>query len=382
MSLNLPKPIITEIETAETGRKDSCKPEMSRAALFNRSGEAFQLPSFKLPQLATGEVLVKVHCATICGSDVHTWAGHRIEPTPCVLGHEIVGTIIALGESVPPDLKGEDLDIGDRITWTLAASCGDCFYCNHDLPQKCENLVKYGHTAATAGRELLGGFADYCLLTSGTGIIKVPATLPDELAAPANCAVATAAACCRLAGSLDGASVVVLGSGVLGLFACALARSQGADEVIACDLTAGREELARGFGAGHFSPPDQVVATTHELTEGRGADVAIELSGSSLAVAQALEILRIGGTAVIAGTASPCAPVALDPQSLIRRMLTIRGLHNYAPRDLVTAIDFLANHASKLPLKQLHGGSFRLADIDLAFATAAAKPGTRVAVIP
>jgi alcohol dehydrogenase len=300
-----------------------------------------------------------------------------------VLGHEIVGTIIAFGDASPPrDLRGGPLALGDRVTWTLAASCGNCFFCRHDLPQKCEELVKYGHTEAVAGRDLLGGFADCCLLAAGTGIVKVPATLPDELAAPANCAVATVAACYRLAGPLDGAVVAVIGCGVLGLFACAMARALGAAEVIACDVAAARETIARDFGAGHFAAPGDLVAVACAVTAGRGADVVIELSGASTGVAAAIEVLRTGGTAVIAGTTTPCQPVALDPHQLMRRMLTIHGLHNYAPRDLVAAMDFLENHAASLPLARLHGGSFPLAEIDRAFAAAAAHPGTRVAVIP
>jgi alcohol dehydrogenase len=300
-----------------------------------------------------------------------------------VLGHEIIGVIDALGEGTPLiDLRGARLRVGDRVTWTLMAACGSCFFCRHDLPQKCESLVKYGHTKALPGRELSGGFADYCLLKPGTGIIRVPDSLPDALAAPANCAVATVAACCRMAGPLDSAVVAVIGCGVLGAIACAMARSLGAAEVIACDVAAQRESAARSFGAGHFTTPDGLAPLARDLSAGRGADVVIELSGASPAVAAAIEVLRVGGTAVIAGTTTPCAPVSLDPHQLMRRMLTIRGLHNYAPCDLVAAMDFLESYADSLPFEELDGGSFSLAEIDLAFAAAATRSGRRVAVLP
>jgi len=354
-----------------------------RASLFERHGEAFRLSRVSLPQPAAGEVLVRVTCATICGSDVHTWAGRRNEPTPCVLGHEIIGRIESFGDDAPArDLRGDPLNVGDRVTWTLAASCGTCFFCLHELPQKCEQLVKYGHMEAVPGRELMGGFADYCLLAAGTGIIKVPAALPDELAAPANCAVATVAACCRLAGPLTGAVVAVIGCGVLGIIACAMVRALGAAEIIACDVAGDREPLARAFGAGHFTAPAELAPLARQLSAGRGADVVIELCGASSAVATAIEVLRVGGTAVIAGMTTPCEPVTLDPHQLMRRMLTIRGLHNYVPRDLVAAVDFLEEHAASLPFSRLHGGSFRLEEIDRAFRIAAASPGTRIAVIP
>ncbi len=357
--------------------------EQARAALFDRHGDAFRMSRFLVPRPEAGEVLVRVTCSTICGSDVHTWAGRREEPSPCVLGHEIVGFIDAMGDGPPLfDLRGAPLRVGDRVTWTLMASCGACFFCRHDLPQKCERLVKYGHTKALPGRELSGGFADYCLLKPGTGIIRVPDALPDSLAAPANCAVATVAACCRVAGPLDGAVVAVIGCGVLGVIACAMARSLGAAEVIACDVAPQREAAAHSFGAGHFTTPDGLGPLARDLSAGRGADVVIELSGASPAVALAIEALRVGGTAVIAGTTTPCEPVALDPHQLMRRMLTIRGLHNYAPCDLVAAMDFLESHATSLPFHQLDGGSFSLAEIDLAFAAAATRSGRRVAVLP
>jgi alcohol dehydrogenase len=242
--------------------------------------------------------------------------------------------------------------------------------------------MKYGHVAVTPGREFTGGFADFCMLAPGTGIVRVPDSLPDAVAAPANCAVATVAAACRLAGPLDGAVVAVIGCGVLGRYACAMARALGAAQVIGCDLAGDRRDRTLAFGAGYFVNPDGLVALCQSLTGGRGADVAFELSGASSAVALAIKALRTGGTAVIAGTTTPCPPVELNPHLMMRRMLTLRGLHNYAPRDLVAAIDFLAEHARRLPLESLDGGRFRLEEIDAAFREASNMPGTRVAVVP
>ena len=343
----------------------------------------FEMRSFKVPVPGPGEVLIKVNCGTICGSDVHTWAGRRVEPTPCILGHEITGRIVSFGENVTRlDLRGDELEEGDRVTWTLAASCGECFFCRHELPQKCESLFKYGHAAIRPGYEFSGGFAEYCLLTPGTGMIRVPDHLSDELAATANCAVATVAAALRVAGPVRGATVAVIGCGVLGLFACAMARFLGAAKVIGCDIHPERESVSTRFGANHFAIPSELPKLARDITAGRGADFAIELSGSSSAVSTALDSLRTGGTAVIAGTTTPGEPVPLDANNLMRRMLTVTGLHNYAPEDLVSAIDFLADTTDRFPFEALHGGSFKLADLEQAFATAASRPGMRISVIP
>ncbi len=353
------------------------------AAIFSGQGQPFRLEEFPVPKPGPGEVLVEITCSTICGSDLHTWHGRRQEPTPCVLGHEIVGRIVAFGAKTPRvDLRGEALTEGDRITWTIAASCGDCFFCRRGLPQKCEHLFKYGHNAIAPGREFSGGFAECCILTVGTGIVKLPDSLSDALAAPANCAVSTVAAAMRLAGPLEGSTVTVLGCGVLGMNAVAMARFLGAEKVIACDIVPGRSGIAGRFGATHFTTPATLFETTRDLTDGRGTDIAFEFSGASTAVSAAISATRTGGTAVIAGITTPGSEVKLDANDLVRRMLTIRGLHNYGPGDLVSAVDFLSAGADGLPFAELAGGEFALREIERAFNDSSSRPGLRTALIP
>src|SRR5689334_9209261 len=130
----------------------------TRAMVFTGAGEPLQPRDFHLPEPQGEEIRVQVTCCTLCGSDLHTFAGHRTTPTPTILGHEIIGTISAFGpDAEPKDYHGVPLHLGDRVTWSLAASCGDCFYCENDLPQKCERLFKYGHEALRPGHELSGG---------------------------------------------------------------------------------------------------------------------------------------------------------------------------------------------------------------------------------
>ncbi len=122
----------------------------------------------------------------------------------------------------------------------------------------------------------------------------------------------------------------------------------------------------------------QVAAVTH----GRGADVVLELAGVSSSVAAGLALVRTGGTLVLAGTVAPGATVALDPEQVVRRMLTIRGVHNYHPRDLGTALDFLAGPGRGFPFATLIAGEYSLEQAEQAFAQAQAHPGLRIAVIP
>ncbi len=358
---------------------------VGHAAVFHGPGEPLAVQAFPIPELKPGEVLVRVLCTTICASDLHTIHGRRSGPCPCVLGHEIVGTIAALGPDAPCiDLAGQPLVFGSRVTWTIAASCGTCLFCQRGLPQKCESVFKYGHAAIEQGRRFSGGYAEYCVLVPGTGLLVLPSTLPDALAATANCTTSTVAASLRLLAvttALQDSAVLVLGAGALGLTACAMLRAAGASEVICCDTDPVRAERALTFGATRTLLPAEL-PTLQEGPTPRGVDAALEFSGSSEAVAAAIAALRVGGTAILAGTVLPCPPVSLDPELVVRRMLTIRGLHNYAPEDLVAAVRFLDSAQHRYPLRTLVAESYPLAAINEAFAAATLRPGFRIAVCP
>ena len=141
------------------------------------------------------------------------------------------------------------------MVWSVAAACGKCFYCTHDLPQKCTDLFKYGHSALTASHGPAGGLATHCHLRPGTALVTVPPELPDEAAAPAMCATATAAAAMRAGGEIGPGGVVLLfGLGLLGLTACAMASVAGMTVIaVLCffaglildTVTRGRREVRR-----------------------------------------------------------------------------------------------------------------------------------------
>lgn len=357
----------------------------TRAAVFTGPNQPFELRRLPVPVPREAELLVRVTCCTLCGSDLHTYSGRRAGPVPAVLGHEILGRVERFGATAPRrDLLGQTLREGDRVTWTLAASCGDCFYCTHALPQKCERLFKYGHEPFDTTHALSGGLADYCLLAPGTGIVRLPDTLPDCVACPVNCATATVAAALRTAGGCAEQAVLVQGAGMLGLTACALARQAGAVAVVCTEIRADRLAQATRFGATHAVPAGggELRDTVHEVTAGRGVDLALELTGAAAAHEAGLPLLRIGGRYVWVGAVAPTGPVAVNPETLVRRLLTIHGVHNYTPADLVTAVQFLTEHAAAWPFAELVSHSYRLEEVDEAFRQATATSAVRVAVVP
>jgi D-arabinose 1-dehydrogenase-like Zn-dependent alcohol dehydrogenase len=131
---------------------------MERAFLFHGPGTPLEQVRFATPQPQGAELVVRVTCCTLCRSDLHTHAGRRREPTPTVLGHEIVGRIESFGPEAPRrDARGMAVRTGDRVSWAVVVGCGRCFFCADDLPQKCERPYKYGHVRVTRERPWGGG---------------------------------------------------------------------------------------------------------------------------------------------------------------------------------------------------------------------------------
>lgn len=358
---------------------------MQRAVVFTGAGKPFEVLRFSTPEPRGAEVLVRVTCCTLCRSDLHTHAGRRTEQTPTVLGHEIVGRIEAFGPDAPrQDAAGMPVKVGNRISWAIAVGCGECFFCNEDLPQKCQRPYKYGHQRLASERPTGGGLADCIVLVPGTVYFRIPDSVPDQAAAPANCATATVAGLLRHAGSVAGRTVLVMGAGMLGVTACAMASAAGARAVMVSDPVSANRERAGHFGATHAFPADtnELRDEVRKITQGRGADLVLELAGVAQTVESALALARTGGTVVLAGTVAPVGKIELDPENIVRRMLTIRGVHNYHPRDLAAALGFLAGPGRDFPWQSLIVAEYPLEQIEEAFADAHAQPGVRVAVVP
>ena len=357
-----------------------------RAAVFSEVGKPLEMRQFTLPdKLEPGGALCKVTMSTICGSDLHTISGRRTEPAPLILGHEIIGEIVALGDDLKNDGFGDKLVVGDRVTWSIMASCGKCFYCELDLPQKCEKLRKYGHTCCNESPHLTGGYAEYIYLFGGTAIYKIPAGIPDEIATPANCALSTVINAVETIGLQKGETVLIQGAGLLGLNLVALAAEAGAKKIFVTDVLQSRLDLADRFGADLcINVKDlackEIVSQIHDQTDGYGVDVAFEICGVKEAVGLAVESLRIGGRYLIAGLVTPGCNLDVDGNQLTRKYLTIKGIHNYNPKHLGMALKFLEKCSQKYPYSELVGKVFSLSRINEAVELASTGKYIRIGV--
>lgn len=360
----------------------------AKAAVCLSSGAPFVINSYPLRSVKNDEVLVQVNMATICRSDIHSYQGHRPNPCPGILGHEIVGVIRELGGNIRFDLRGDSLAVGDRVTWMEYYQKEPSYYADiRNLPQKAPNLKKYGHDLVTDAPHFNGGFSEYCYIMPGTGILKLPSQLTDAEAAPLNCGVATMACVTEEAKIELGDTVVIQGLGLLGIYGCAIAKARGARKVIGIDAVPERLALARKFGADmvlNLSTRDEacLVNEVRSACSPDGADVVIEVSGNPKAIPPAISMLRHGGCYVIAGLVNPESFFTLDGNDLVRKLITLKGVHNYHPRHLIQALDFVMSHRQQYPFAELVDGIFPLQQINEAFAKAAAHQVLRAAIIP
>ncbi len=340
-------------------RRDIALRPAAVAMAFLGEGQPHEAIAVPGVALAEDDVLVAVELSTICGSDVHTVQGRRHGPLPTVLGHESVGRVVAVGDAGVLAADGAPLHPGDRVVWSVIVSCGRCDRCAAGFPQKCRELGKYGHERIAPHRELTGGFASHVQLRAGTTIVRVPEAIPASVLAPASCATATAWAAVERAGGLrdlEGARLRVHGAGLVGLSAAAIAAERGA-VVDVVDPVSARRALAARFGSGGFDGPPEIV---------------IEASGH--AVAEALGAVDVGGAVVLVGSVFPADPVPFDAESVVRRLVTVAGVHNYTGAELSAAVGFLTGPGRAYPFGEAVGAVRSLLALDEAIAEAAA-PG-------
>lgn len=331
-------------------------------AQFDETANGFTLQQTDIPPLQSGEMLVRNLYTTICRSDLYTFQGKRKEKSPTILGHEIVGHIVAMANDVhPTDLRGSVLEVGNRITWGIYASNPNSVYAAKGIPQKADDLFKYGHEQITADSTLHGGLAEYIILRKNTPIVVLHNnTVLNEVASLVNCSVATVAGAIRVAGNLAGQTVLVSGTGMLGVIACAMAKTAGAATVIAVDADQERAKRALLFGADlaldtGFKPFS--AQHDHPHPAAPTVDVVLEFSGMPVAMEATVALLDVGGTAVWIGATFPQASIAINAEKVIRKVLTIKGLHNYNQHDLVAAVVFMeAEHQTYDFASLVHGG--------------------------
>jgi alcohol dehydrogenase len=313
-----------------------------RTAIFHGAHRSMEIQSAQWRPVGVGEIGVEMEACTLCGSDLHTLEGRRQEPTPSVLGHEAIGSIIEMGPDAPStDCLGQPLQVGDRITWGIVAHCGHCDSCQDGWTQKCHTAQKFGHLPWQANKNVIGGLSERSALPAGTPLVKLNPKLPKGLVCPANCATATIAAALESVCATPGKAAVVLGAGMLGQTAVRMLRWKGVERVIVTDRAIHR--LSQQSPPGVIAQPDDRWREWLEEHHPAGADWVIDTTGSTAAIESAFPKLRIGGSLILVGSVWPDRPWSISTEAIVRRCATIRGIHNYGPAHLMEAVRFLVS---------------------------------------
>ena len=298
-----------------------------RVAMYynNRDVRLEELPK---PKIGPGEILVKVLASGICGSDVLEW--YRIKKAPKVLGHEITGEIVEIGEGV------EGYNIGNRVFVSHHIPCNTCRYCLNGYHTACETLHTTNYDP--------GGFAEYIRVPQ-LNVDRGVFLLPDEMALedgvfiePLACVIRGQ----RVAQLKAGQSVLILGSGISGLLHLALARAVGAGRIITTDVNEYRLEAARRFGAdAAMHATEDVPARVRELNDGRLADLVIVCTGALSAFDQALKSVDRGGTILCFATTPPDVEISVPVNEFWRNEIKLMPSYANSPYDAMIAIDLI-----------------------------------------
>ena len=332
----------------------------------NRDVRVEEMP---VPQIGAGELLVRVEASGICGSDVMEW--YRLDRAPLVLGHEIGGQLVAVGEGV------ERYREGDRVSAAHHVPCNTCHYCLSGHHTVCDTLRRTSFDP--------GGFAEYVRLTAinvDRGVFLLPAEVSYEEATfiePLACVLRGQ----RKANMPPGSSVLVIGSGISGLLHVQLARALGAGRVIATDISDYRLEAAQRFGAdAAIHAREDLPARLRLVNQGRLADLVIVCTGATSAIVQALQSVERGGTVLFFAPTDPGATIPVSINELFwRNDITLTTSYAGSPADYQTALELIG--AGTVPVRQMITHRLSLDETGLGFQLVAdARDSIKVIIEP
>ena len=362
--------------STEPAALDGAIPGRFRAAVMTGAG-AIEVRSFPRPRLEPGAVLMRVIYSGICGTDKHTWRGetrqyvgtpHEKEVAyPLICGHENVGIVLETGGEVL-DSEGVPLRPGDRIVPGANVPCGRCYYCLNGFPYySCQRLEDYGNSLGSERPpHLFGGWSEAMVLLPRTPLFRVPDDLPSEVAVLTEemsvthgLATARVVAAAKGAPDAGGESVAVIGVGPLGLCHVIRARLSGYGLIIAIDLLEGRLAAARLLGAdltihARGTDEEQRVRQVQDATEGRGPDVVVDASGDPRTFAEALHMVRYGGTVIEAGAFVDVGGVPINPTGdICATDVTVLGIGGERASLYLPTMRLLAASLDMLPLRDV-----------------------------
>jgi len=314
-----------------------------KAAILEKAPGGLHIEEIPVPEPLAGEVLVRVSACGVCHTDLHVMKAEVAFPMPAVMGHEISGTVAALGPGVtgPP--------VGSRVVCAFIMPCGFCPPCGAGRDDLCDNFFAMNRLKGTLydGKSRLrrkdgspiamysmAGLAEYSVVPA-TDVFPLADGLPLEESSVLGCATFTAYGAVRHGADLRGGErIAVVAAGGVGSGIIQIARAFGASQIIAVDVRDDKLEAARRLGATDLvnAKTTDATARVRELTDGKGVDIAFEVLGLPQTFTQAFDMIRDGGRMVAVGIAAGKATGPVEITRLVRRELRIIGSYGARTR--------------------------------------------------
>jgi L-iditol 2-dehydrogenase len=320
-----------------------------------------------IPEPSEGEVVVKIHTALTCGTDLKAYLrGHSLIPMPGPFGHEYSGTVYKTGKGV------DQFKPGDDVMGVHSAPCLECIYCKKEEYNLCETIMD---------QKALGAFADYMVLPEGVvsqNLFHKPPQLSYEVAAllePLACVV-------HPYNKLDMDNIetaLVIGAGSIGLMHLAYLKMKGIN-VIVSDFLDARLDLAADMGASRAVIPKAVMNIIESMTCSAGVDLVMECTGQQGVWEKSVNYVRRGGTVVLFGGCPSGVTVSFDAARLHYDELHLMGSFHFSPADVKKAYDLIVD--KRIDLSMLISGEYSLENMEKAFAFMKEGIGIKYAVRP
>jgi len=357
-----------------------------RAALFVGVNEPIEVEEITPLPPGPRDVIVRIGASGVCHSDLSLVDGTLPFPPPAVLGHEGAGVVEEVGSEVSTVKRG------DRVISSFITSCGECWFCEHDLPYVCSNtqpIQNLIHANRSDGSPLtcLGGLGTMAetMTVDERLVIPVKSDLPDEQLALIGCGVTTGVGAAMMTAEVQpGSTVAVMGCGGVGQSVIQGARIAGAERIIAIDPVDLKLKSALTFGATDTVNPSLVdpIEAVREMTGGRGADYGFEVVGSPATVNQTVELVRSAGTVVIVGVMGVTEMIQLHGLTFIygaKRIIGTFGGSSHPARDFPRFVEWA--ESGILDLMSMVSQRFSLAEVNDAFAATAAGEVLRAVLV-
>ena len=357
------------------------------------------LKSFPYPEVKKDSAIIRMEYSGICGTDKHSFEGFFHQkggkpiPLPVIQGHENVGIIEEINGKIL-DHDGNELYVGDRVVPAPNISCGKCFACRNNRPYYyCECKLDYGNNiGAGEPPHIFGGWSEYLYILPGSHLFKYPDTLDPKFG--------TFIEPLSVTGCLDkarqwssewepfrsGDTVVILGTGPIGLFHLIKANLMGAGKIFSIDPFKYRTTIAKEFGATEVitsNNREEIKDNIKRLTDNLGADLVVDCSGVSEGFTIALELIREGGMVLEVGIFSNSHDIPINPHShILEKSARVIGIGGDDISQYYPSIKLLERNIDKLPWEKIISHQFNIDNVHEAMDVAMSDQSMKVLLNP